>query len=290
MTDEKYQEMMAKLHQAGKISGGSGDMPVSNEELTKRIDKAKEVGLIKPVRPLIIEDPMKSKKWEAMSEQKFTGPYADYAKALEQSNKNTEELEKIGVPYEMLQPLVLRKQMEAGTVYQMNRQYQPGPKNYPDLISYKGEGMGLEPEKFTKRPWNPADYIGYSEGNPAVMAKIAEDLKSKAALREEQERLLEPEPKFMSQEDMQLQKKTMMMRSMGMTEDEISQKLNKENAYYNSPEKKALIEELGLKMEFGRPVLDKRDEEALDEAITGNVKKMDDRAQKLYRLMTDEEI
>lgn len=77
--------------------------------------------------------------------------------------------------------------------------------------------LGLDPSKYTKKPWNPADYIGSTEVNPIPIDEIINDVSGAAIgprmpiklyvdmmreqLREQQERQLGEEPKQLTPEE-----------------------------------------------------------------------------------------
>ncbi len=66
--------------------------------------------------------------------------------------------------------------------------------------------LGLDPSKYTKKPWNPADYIGSTEVNPIhaigprMPIKLYVDM-MREQLREQQERQLGEEPKQLTPEE-----------------------------------------------------------------------------------------
>ena len=187
MTDDKYQEMMQRLHQAGKITSGAGDMPPQDAELMRRIEAAKESGLVKGVPYLEIKDPRRT-SWKAMGQEQFSGPFKEYAESSAQADKNTRELMALGVPYEKLQPFVMKRNEEESQVHNLNRRNQPDPLGQ-GLISYSEDrSLGLDPSKYTQKAWNSSDYI-------TPMKSLIEQM------RQEQESVLGPEPKELTQEE-----------------------------------------------------------------------------------------
>ena len=127
MTDEQYQEMMGKLHRAGKFSESPGDMPVSDTEQLRRLNAALKVGLIKKVDPI--------EKFPGIDEAFSMEGQDKYIKDMEQVNKNTDEMLKLGIPLEKLQPFINRKTQESAMMGNLDRRYAPSPRDNPLFIS-----------------------------------------------------------------------------------------------------------------------------------------------------------
>ena len=193
MTDEQYQEMMGKIHMAGKISSGSGDMPVSDEEQLRRLNAALKVGLIKKVDPI--------EKFPGIDEAFSMEGQDKYIKDMEQVNKNTEEMLKLGIPLEKLQPFINRKTQESAMMGNLDRRYAPSPRDNPLFISEE-RSLGLNPENYTKKPWNSGDYI-----NP--MKSAVEEM------RQSQELVLGPEPEQLTAEEQSLSNRARLKQLMG---------------------------------------------------------------------------
>ena len=288
MTDDKYQEMMQRLHQAGKITSGAGDMPALDSELMRRIEAAKESGLVKGVPYLEIKDPRRT-SWKAMGQEQFAGPFKEYAESSAQADKNTRELMALGVPYEKLQPFVMKRNEEESQVHNLNRRNQPDPLGQ-GLISYSEDrSLGLDPSKYTQKPWNSGDYIGYSEGNPIVMSKISQEMKERNAVKDEQQRLLGPEPKELSAEEMAAQKKKQLMALMGVDEKQfkiIEEQARKDREYFASEGARELIQRLNLDVKDGEVILNDDDEKLLDDSFKMQKDKMTPRQILIQKLMT----
>ena len=201
MTDDKYQEMMQRLHQAGKITSGAGDMPPQDAELMRRIEAAKESGLVKGVPYLEIKDPRRT-SWKAMGQEQFSGPFKEYAESSAQADKNTRELMALGVPYEKLQPFVIKRNEEESQVHNLNRRNQPDPLGQ-GLINYSEEkSLGLDPSKYTQKPWNAGDYV-------TPIKSVVEEL------RQSQESVLGPEPKELTPEEQAESNRMKLKKLMG---------------------------------------------------------------------------
>lgn len=143
--------------------------------------------------------------------------------------------------------------------------------------------LGLDPSKYTQKPWNPNKYAGNNNQYPSAMSRVADDLRLKA----EQAKILEPESPAPSPEEAQEIKKQMVLRMMG---DPFSVEKDKQEDmnFYSMPEKRELIRELGLELKDGIPILDEEDEEKVQKSVDLDEKEMDRRSQMLFKLLTHE--
>lgn len=143
--------------------------------------------------------------------------------------------------------------------------------------------LGLDPSKYTQKPWNPNKYAGNGGHSSNPMNRLADEMRLKA----EQSRVLEPEGPSLSQEQAQEIKKQMVLRMMG---DPFSVEKDKQESriFYSMPEKRELIRELGLDLKDGIPVLDEEDEEKFQKSVDLDEKEMDRRSQMLLKLLTHE--
>lgn len=122
MEDDQYYKVMEALQRAGKLGAGShGDMPPDDTELMRRLQMAKASGLVSDVPALVMNKP----KTIINVANKNSG-YEGYKKDTELVDKNTQELQRLGVPYEYLQPLVLKKREEQSMVHNLDRENQEG--------------------------------------------------------------------------------------------------------------------------------------------------------------------
>ena len=193
MTDEQYQEMMGKLHRAGKFSESPGDMPVSDTEQLRRLNAALKVGLIKKVDPI--------EKFPGIDEAFSMEGQDKYIKDMEQVNKNTDEMLKLGIPLEKLQPFINRKTQESAMMGNLDRRYAPSPRDNPLFISEE-RSLGLNPENYTKKPWNSGDYI-------SPMKSAVEEM------RQSQELVLGPEPEQLTAEEQSVSNRARLKQLMG---------------------------------------------------------------------------
>lgn len=144
------------------------------------------------------------------------------------------------------------------------------------------KALGLDPSKFTKRPWSPQNYFGYSENNPQVMKRIADEMRLKA----EQEKYLQPEPYISPEERMKNQKQILMKNMRTVTPEQIAEI---DRRFYALPENQELIQRLAIEMKNGFPVLGQEDEKLFQEAEKMPRAEWSKRQEMLYKLMTDEE-
>lgn len=143
--------------------------------------------------------------------------------------------------------------------------------------------LGLDPSKYTQKPWNPNKYAGNGGHSSNPMNRLADEMRLKA----EQAKILEPESPAPSPEEAQEIKKQMVLRMMG---DPFSVEKDKQESriFYSMPEKRELIRELGLDLKDGIPVLDEEDEEKFQKSVDLDEKEMDRRSQMLLKLLTHE--
>lgn len=193
MTDEQYQEMMGKLRMAGKISDSPGDTPVSDEEQLRRLNAAMKLGLVQKVDPI--------EKFPEINEAFSIEGQDKYNKDLEQINKNTDEMLKLGIPMEKLQAFINKKNLEASMMNNLDKRYREGPHDNPLFISEE-RSLGLNPENYTKKPWNSGDYI-----NP--MKSAVEEM------RQSQELVLGPEPEQLTAEEQSVSNRARLKQLMG---------------------------------------------------------------------------
>lgn len=143
--------------------------------------------------------------------------------------------------------------------------------------------LGLDPEKYAKKSWNPQDYFGYSQGNPEVMQRIADEMRAKV----QQESFLKPE-EYVSPEERMKNQKQMLIKSMGGITPEQIKEIDRK--FYALPEKQELIQRLAIEMKDGLPALGEADEKLFDETQRLNKSKWSDRQKMLYKLLSDEEM
>ena len=186
-----YEEIMQELQRSGKISGAYTDMPVDEAELLRRLKAARDVGLVKDVQPL--EKPVK------INQDYDKSTHNIYAESRPQVVKNISELRALGFPEELLMPLNQRKAEESLMMKNLNRKNQPAPGE-DTFISDRS--LGLDPSKFTKKPWRPQDYFTNKDSGMAPEEK----------LQVEQEKVLGAEVPVNKSE----QRRLMLMKMMGI--------------------------------------------------------------------------
>lgn len=257
MTEEQYQNMMAKLQRSGKISGSYGDIPVEKNELLRRVVAAKNSGLVKNVKPLEVDPDI---------EQNFSMDEHDrYIGDRPQVDKNTKELLAIGIPQEVLAPFIQRKNEESVMMRNLNRRYAAKPGGDENtLVSSKANPeerqLGLDPSKYTNKQWSPQNYFGWSDGK-APMNQVVDDMKSDAGLATSQKKVLgDGGAKSESEAYNAALRNRLMMKSMGLDPmDELPDSF--------SPTSKDAIRSLGWDVEAGEngstPVVPKEDEKTL---------------------------
>ena len=147
--------------------------------------------------------------------------------------------------------------------------------------------LGLDPSKYTQKPWSPNKYADSGAKVSPAMSQVANELRMKA----QQNQMLGPEMQAPSPEEAQEIKKQMILRMMGdpmAIEDQRKMQLEADKAFYAMPEKQNLIRELGLQLKDGIPVLDDEDEEKFQKSVDLDEKEMDRRSQMLLKLFTHE--
>jgi hypothetical protein len=203
MTDEQYQEMMGKLYQGGKITAGQSDITPESEML-RRVTAGMKAGLLNPVEPVENPNPKINQAFSMEGQDK----YKSGSKVVYQ---NTQELLKLGVPMEKLQPFILKRREQESMMRNLERRHE----DTIPILSAEERQLGLDPTKYTTKAWNPADYIGWSKQDPEVMKRIADEMRLKA----QQEAVLGPEVEL-SPEQIKENKKRLLMKAMGLTESD----------------------------------------------------------------------
>lgn len=248
---ENYQDAMKRFQREGKISGAYGDMPVDDSELIRRVMAAKKIGLVKDVEPIEKDPNIK---------QNFTlDAHNKYIESRPQVRKNTEELMALGVPRETLAPFIQRKSEEGAMMSNLNKLYAPKPGAGTMISSREEKALGLNPENYTTKKWNPQSFIGGRDPN---MAGVVGEMKSNRSSLENQKDLL-GSSESVNGADREAIKRQMMNKLMGVTEE-----VTQEDPFTQRQLK--AIQELGWEMKNGYPVVDDQDDKVFRQTLNSN--------------------
>lgn len=124
-------DQMEKLVQKMKTTA-YGDIVPSEQEQIRRIKKAQEVGLIKPI-------PMKTPLEELNADNYDERTHKIYKQLAYQVQKNHEELLKLGIPEEKLSPFLAKKLEEASEMSHLYRKYDLPQRIQPNEIQLNPE-------------------------------------------------------------------------------------------------------------------------------------------------------
>ncbi len=256
MTDEQYRQMMDGLARSGKISGARTDMQVPRDELMRRLVGAQKAGLLKP-----IEGPGQI---PAINQNFPQSAHDHYSTSNSQVDKNHEELSKLGFPDEMISPLMQKRSEESLMMRNLERNIRdPDKKGTVTASAQSSEEkrLGLDPEKYTKKPWNPQDYSGYSNGMSAPKSRSSNEAPSDSLLAYQQQKILGGGIAVSQSERGAIQDR-MMRKLMGLSDD------------YNE-DQAAAIKELGWDVRGGSPIVPDRDEDSLRNTIELDLEERD---------------
>lgn len=129
--------------------------------------------------------------------------------------------------------------------------------------------LGLDPSKYTKKPFNPQDSFGFSKGESSIpLFKVVDDMRQRPVFDEQAEAMgqMMPTPDITSSE-MEDQKRRMYERLAGESGTALTQgeMQSADRAYFARPESQELIRQLNLDfdLERGTPILQEDDEKRL---------------------------
>lgn len=153
--------------------------------------------------------------------------------------------------------------------------------------------LGLDPNKYSQKPVNPADFVGWSkqsgmDSNAMTLAlkKAVDEMQERSNLAKEQERLLGPATQ---PDPMEIRKQKMFQAMKSI--DPTSTLRHRESAaeFFAQPAKQKLIKDLGLEtdVDYGDPILDDEDHQRFEASFNQDEDKMDRRTQMLRELLTE---
>lgn len=132
--------------------------------------------------------------------------------------------------------------------------------------------LGLDPELYTKKQWNPADYFGWSKASNVI---------PKFTVSPEQTNLEKIRDQYVDK-DQEIEG----IEIPKLSDSELIQVQQQD--WFSKPKNLWIMKKLGLKTNNGIPILDENDENLMNKATNNELPAMSERAKLLKNLFEGE--